>query len=61
MRMQLIKSTPYTAEKNWPLGLILEMNGGGSGDDDDDDDDDLNLAHNAGQWADDVKLPPPCL
>jgi hypothetical protein len=23
--------------------------------------DDLNLAHDADQWADDVKLPPPCL
>jgi len=22
---------------------------------------DLNLAHDADQWADDVKLPPPCL
>lgn len=32
------------------------MNGGGGG-----DDDHLNLAHDADQWADDVKLPPPCL
>jgi hypothetical protein len=32
------------------------VGGGGGG-----DDDDLNLAHGADQWADDVKLPPPCL
>jgi hypothetical protein len=30
------------------------MNDSGGGDD-------LNLAHDTDQWADDVKLPPPCL
>jgi len=34
------------------------MNGGGDGGGDDDD---LNLAHDADQRADDIKLPPPCL
>jgi hypothetical protein len=32
---------------------MMNDGGGGGGD--------LNLAHDADQWADDVKLPPPCL
>jgi hypothetical protein len=33
---------------------MMNDSGGGGGDD-------LNLANDTDQWADDVKLPPPCL